>query len=103
VAFSFYCRFIGFFILRGLGLGLLEELQENFCGLGIGQVLAGFEQRSDGGVKLADTEQVITEEKLEVGVEGVKVGLFGKPVNVVEERIVVRVQAARIEDGLLIR
>ena len=46
---------------------------------------------------------MITEKKLDVGVEGVEVGLFGKPVNVVKERVVVRVQAARVEDGLLIR
>jgi len=85
-----------------VGFDLLEQVEQGLRGLGIAEVLAGLQQRPCCGVELADTEQVIAEQELEVGVEGVEVGLFGELLDVLEQFLFVGVEAAGVEDGLLI-
>jgi len=65
-------RFCGSF-----GLYLLKEFEEDFRRLGIGEVLGGSGERLGCGVEFADTEQVVSEQELEVCVESVEVCLFG--------------------------
>ena len=85
------------------GLDFVQEIQQHRGSLHILRIQPGLLKWIDSRVKLANAEQVVAQEKLQVCVKTVELHLFAQAVNLCEERLVIGIQAARIENAFFIR